>query len=356
MRVVVPLQSLVEPAAPVSTPHTQLTVSIPRTALHAPRHHQSHTHQPHGAHQLHMPPLAHISPEHKHHKKHKKKHKKHSHEIPAHSETLVPASHPKIAPIRLPVPKPDPPLSTLPTDSSHSHTPHTTHSKHHKHTHKRSRDSLEEQPHGTTSAHGTEGFVLPKIKRPKIEGLQFKESQPVEPDKRLVTPLQIQLPPEVAHDSGHKHKKKKKKHKHSKPSGDDVSWEIKKDSPQPTPPQVPPQPSPSKEPTHMAPSLKITPIKIAPPTAQTSPGKQMRLLRGLESSMKEKAKSQSLQGDRPSRRQSGTGKKVEKPVEVVMLTPPPPAALVRTKTPQGNCLLDWLITYELSTWPIFLNQ
>ena len=327
----------------MSTPHPQLTVSIPRTALHAPHHHQSHTHQPHGAHQHHMPPLPHVTPEHKHHKKHKKKHKRHSHEIPSHSETHVPTSQPKIAPIRLPVPKPDPPPSTLPTDSSHSHTPHTTHSKHHKHKHKRSRDSLEEHQHGITSAHSVEGFALPKIKRPKIEGLQFKESEPVEPERRLVTPLQIQLPPEVAHDSSHKHKKKKKKHKHSKLPVDDVSWEIK-DSKQPTPAQAPPQPSPSKDHTHVDPGLKISPIKITPP-AQTSPGKQMRLLKGLESSMKEKVKSQSLLGDKPSRRQSSTGKKMEKPVEVVMLTPPPPAAPVRTKTPQGDCLPAYLYTY-----------
>ena len=294
MKVVVPLQSLFEPEPPDPT---QLPVSIPRTLLH-PSH--PHSTQP-------MPLPAHSHSDHKSHKKHKKK----KHKKSALEESVEPQQQPpKISPLRLPVPKPDPPHTSQPLDPAHAHT------KHSKHKHKRSRDSMEDDHHQGMDA----TLEAPKFKRPKIGILQLGEGNSPEAEKRLVTPLHLQLPPDISHD-GHKHKKKKKKHKHSKTSGDETAWEVKSLVPSP-------QPSPIKT-VPLTSEPKATPTKIDQPPIQSSPGKQMRLLRGLEQSIKGK------DDDTITKKQTVVLPR-ERPVEVVQLTPPTPVAPARIKVPQGT--------------------
>lgn len=305
MKVVVPLQSLLEPEP---ADPTQLSVSIPRTLLH-PSH--PHSTRPHTPQQTSL--AAHSQSEHKSHKKHKKKHKKRS------LEESAPPSEPqqqppKIAPLRLPVPKSDPPHTPQPLDPAHTHTRHS------KHKHKRSRDSMEGSDHYDSI------LEPPKFKRPKIGFLQLGEGNSPEAEKRLVTPLHLQLPPGGSHD-GHKHKKKKKKHKHSKTSVDEIAWEISKSSEQSLVPS--PQPSPIKT---MPSEPKATPTKIDHPPIQSSPGKQMRLLRGLEQSIRGKEDTTTT-----TKKQAVVVPR-ERPVEVVQLTPPTPVAPAKIKVPQGTCI------------------
>ncbi len=268
MKVTVPLQSLYEPEAP---PSPQLPVTIHRALLHP-----SHPHSTQSP--------AHF--EHKHHKKHKKKHKKH---LPAMDSIAEP---PKIAPLRLPVPKqhPSPPL-----DPAHMHT------KHHKHKHKRSHDTLVAADEET-----------PRAKRPRIDPLDLAEEEPSLAEQRLVTPLHLQLPPTT---DTHKHKKKKKKHKSSSiPIVND--WEII-DQPKLTH-------TPSKT---MTSEPKVTPTKVDHPPVHSSPGKQMRLLRDLEPSLKEKVVPPVVSSKSP----------VAAPrVEIVQLTTATPPAPLRPKVPHGT--------------------
>lgn len=352
MKVVVPLQSLFEEATP------QFTVSIPLTLLHPPHssHHPHAIHQPHSLHTTHQAhPSHHHSPhqipnlpthspsEHKHHhKKHKKKHKKHHHQEVR--ELQIDPKPQKVAPLRLPVPKSDPPQASHAShtmDPTHTH----AHTKHHKHKHKRSRESMEEHhitPSSDTQATGSiQDITVPSIKRPKLTGLELTKEQSAEAEKRLVTPLHLQLPPEMTHE-GQKHKKKKKKHKHSKTSGDE-GWEVVKETAKlnspikPTAQQVPPRPSPMKTPISMTSEPKATPTIIDHSPAHTSPGKQMQLLRGLKTSHKEKPK---------DKKQPVAGKENPVEVRVQTLTPPLPIAPTKAKVPQGNRVeLQYMLNY-----------